>query len=366
MAAEIIDRVRALVECESPSNDRDALTKCADIVARIGEDAVGVAAERLGAPGSPVLRWTFGGDPRVLLIGHFDTVWPMGTLARWPMRVSVADDRMSGPGVFDMKTGIVIMFDALASLDSLDGIVVLLNSDEETGSESSRTLIEAEARSVGPEGAALILEPSAGGAVKTGRKGVSMYTLHIDGRAAHAGLEPEKGANATIEAAHQVLAIAELGRSSAGTTVTPTALTSGTTRNTVPASAQLLIDVRAETDEEQRRVDKEIRTLAARVDGTSLRLEGSINRPPLPRTSSAALFENAQRVARELGQPELAGVSVGGGSDGNFTAGVGVPTLDGLGAIGDHAHAEGEYAVISAIPARTALVARLITSLLRS
>ena len=357
----MLDVVSELVGCESPTNDSEALGRCAEVVSRAAFNLVAHQPERIGRPDFPVLRWDFGGTPRVLLVGHFDTVWPMGTLARWPLTVD--GDRVSGPGAFDMKSGIVQLFEALATLDDLEGLVVLLNSDEETGSHASRELIETEARRVGSEGAALILEPSAAGALKTGRKGVSLYTVHVDGKAAHAGLEPEKGANATIELAHQVLEINSFGRPEVGTTVTPTVVAAGTTTNTVPAAGRLDVDVRATSDQEQRRVDADMRELKARVAGTTLRLDGGINRPPLARASSAALFARAQKVAETLGLASLAGVEVGGGSDGNFTAGVGVPTLDGLGAVGDNAHAEGEYALLSAMPDRAALLAALLDDL---
>jgi len=286
-------------------------------------------------------------------------VWPMGTLARWPFGRD--GDRITGPGVFDMKVGLVQLFAALQTLDDLDGIAVLVTSDEEIGSTSSQQLIEDTARGAS---AALVLEPSSDGALKIARKGIAMYHVEIVGRAAHAGLEPHLGINATIEAAHQVLAIAEIGRPEIGTTVTPTVVQSGSTVNTVPAVARVLVDVRAETSAELRRVEDEMSALAAVVPGASVKAVADSVREPLERSASEALFARAQRHASTLGLPPLEGVAVGGGSDGNLTAAIGVPTLDGLGAVGANAHAEGEWASVSALPERTALVAALVRDLL--
>src|SRR3954454_13189656 len=223
----LLTDLESLVCVESPSADLAAVARCADAVADLGKRMVGESPERVMTGERVHLRWKFG-RPRVVLLGHFDTVWPMGTLARWPFEVD--GDRISGPGVFDMKAGIVQLFAALSSLDNLDGVAVVLNSDEEIGSTTSQTFIEDTSRGAR---AALVLEPSSDGALKIARKGVGMFTLHVTGRAAHAGLEPERGINATIEAAHQVLAIAELARPGDGTTVTPTVVSAGSTVNTV-------------------------------------------------------------------------------------------------------------------------------------
>jgi glutamate carboxypeptidase len=260
-----------------------------------------------------------------------------------------------------MKGGIVQLLYALSGLETLHGVTVLLTADEELGSPTSRVLIEQTATGAA---AALILEPSAGGALKTARKGVSNYDVVVHGRAAHAGLEPEKGANATVELAHQVLALAELNRPDLGTTVTPTVVTSGTATNVVPAEAVVKVDVRAATPDEQTRIDAAVRTLRATVPGTSVEVLGGPNRPPLPTASSAELFRLAQTEAAALGLEPLAAVEVGGGSDGNFTAAVGVPTLDGLGPVGDGAHAEGEWLDVASLPARAALVGALVKALL--
>lgn len=354
---ELVGEVEELVRCESPSRDLAAVAQCADLVEALAVRRIGQAPERVMVGDRTHLRWQFG-RPRVVLVGHLDTVWPLGTLARWPFERD--GDRLTGPGVFDMKGGLVQLFAALQSLDDLDGIAVLVNSDEEIGSLSSQELIENTCRDAR---AVLVLEPSSDGALKVARKGIAMYRIEIVGRAAHAGLEPEKGINATVEAAHQVLTVAGLARPEIGTTVTPTLVQGGTTVNTVPAAATLCVDVRAETAAELRRVDDELSSLVARVPGATVKAVAESVRMPLERSASAELFARAQRHAVALGQPVLDGVAVGGASDGNLTAAIGVPTLDGLGMVGGNAHAEGEWASASALAQRTALVAALVRDL---
>ena len=377
---EMTSQLAELVRCESPSADLDLLAKCASKVSALGQSLLGCAPREVEVDGRIHLLWRVGeagGDdagrddtaPDVVMIGHYDTVWPAGTLDRWPFTVD-ADGLATGPGAFDMKAGIVQLFHALSVLElpgpvrgisSGGGVAVLLTSDEELGSPTSRRLVESTARGAR---AALILEPSAAGALKIARKGTSMYEVHVVGRSAHAGLEPERGINATVELAHQILAVNTLGRPESGTTVTPTVMAAGTTTNTVPASAVLHIDGRATEVAEQERVDAAIRRLAPALPGAGLRIEGGINRPPLEASSSASLVPLAASVAARLGIDELEGVAVGGASDGNFTAGVGVPTLDGLGADGDKAHAEGEHVRLAAMPERAALVAGMVAELL--
>src|SRR5690606_32252554 len=251
----LIDTIRRLVECESPSGDLAAVARSADVVAEIGEQLLGVAPERITVDGVAHLRWRFGPRTRVLLVAHHDTVWPIGTLERLPFQV--ADGILTGPGCFDMKTGLAMALHAIATLPERDGVTLLVTGDEELGSPRSRALIEETAAGAD---AALVLEASAdGGALKRARKGVSLYEMLITGRAAHAGLEPEKGVNATVELAHLVLAAAALTDTAAGTTVTPTLASSGTTTNTVPADARLFIDVRARTASELERVDRALR-----------------------------------------------------------------------------------------------------------
>lgn len=357
MTAALVDDIAELVNVESPSKDLEAVARCADVVEELALRRIGVPPERVTVGDRVHLRWQWG-RPRVVLLGHFDTVWPLGTLARWPFEVD--GDRMTGPGVFDMKTGVVQLFAALQSLDDLDGIAIVLNSDEEIGSMSSQQLIEDTCRDAR---AVLVLEPSADGALKTARKGIGIYRVEITGRAAHAGLEPHAGVNATVEAAQQVLAIAALSRPDVGTTVTPTFLQSGSTVNTVPAAATLSVDVRAETAAELRRVDDGLHALSAQLPGAEVKVVADSLRQPFERSASEELFARAQRAAAVLGLEELQGAAVGGASDGNLTAALGVPTLDGLGAVGANAHAEGEWASVSALASRTALVAALVRDL---
>ena len=367
----MLEALEALVSIETPSSDVAALQAGAAAVADLSAAVLGVRPEVVDADGKPLLLWRFGASteqvPKVVLVGHFDTVWPKGTLARWPFAVGSDGERATGPGAFDMKAGLVQGLFALSTLadldgiDGIDGVAMVVNADEEIGSLGSRAHIE---RVAAGAGAALILEPAAGGALKTGRKGVSFYDLDIEGRAAHAGLEPHKGANATVELAHRVLALGALADTGAGTTVTPTAASAGSSPNTVPASATLHVDVRATTVAEQERVDRELRAIPAAVDGVTVSVRGGPNRPPFEESASADLFARAAKVAAALGLAPLRSVFVGGGSDGNFTAGIGVPTLDGLGATGHHAHAEGEYVDVPAMAERAALVAGLVAELL--
>lgn len=354
----LLDDIRTLVECESPSSDLAAVARSADVVAQVGTARLGVAPERIVLDGRTHLRWRLGTGPsRVLLVGHHDTVWPLGSLAARPC--TVEGGVLRGPGCFDMKAGVAMAFHAAAGLS---GVTVLVTGDEELGSPSSRGLVEAEARQAS---AALVLEASAdGGALKTERKGVSLYDVRLGGRAAHAGLEPERGVNATVELAHQVLALASLGDAGAGTTVTPTASSAGTTTNTVPAAGAVAVDVRVRTLAEQDRVDRAVRAVRPVLPGASLEVHGGPNRPPLETTSSAALYARASALAVRLGLPVPPAAAVGGASDGNFCAGVGTPTLDGLGAVGGGAHAEDEHVLVDALPGRTALLRALLEELL--
>jgi glutamate carboxypeptidase len=331
----------------------------------MGRRLMGEAPEPIVIDGVSHLRWQFG-TPRVLLLGHHDTVWPIGSLAYHPW--SVVDGIARGPGVFDMKAGVVQMFHAVASLPSAEGVCVLVVGDEERGSPTSRPLIEESARGLA---ASFVLEASGdGGTLKTARKGVSRYELLVYGRAAHAGLEPEKGVNAAVELARQVLAITDIARqidssSQAGmVSVTPTMLSAGTSTNTVPALGRVAIDVRVPDVDSQKRIDELMRALTPWLPGTRLELKGGPNRPPLDPALSAHLFARAVHLADALGMAPLEGVAVGGASDGNFTAGVGCPTLDGLGAVGGGAHAAHEHVLVSEMPVRSELVAALVTSVL--
>ncbi|WP_254185306.1 M20 family metallopeptidase [Nocardioides panacis] len=363
----MVSMLDTLVSSESPSNDPALLAITADLVADLGENLLGQQAEWVTTSGPKALRWDLpevrSEAAPVVLLAHLDTVWPVGTLDRWPF--SVTDDRATGPGAFDMKAGIVQAFFALAALAEAGlprpPVVVLVTADEEIGSPAGRELVEAAAQGAS---AVLVLEASAGGALKIARKGVGNYWLHVTGRAAHAGLEPEMGVNALVAAAELVLALGGIADAAGGTTVTPTVADAGSAQNTVPATASIAVDVRAVTVAEQERVDHALRALRP-SNGATVTVEGGINRPPLEERAAADLYALAQRASSRCGLPPLSSTRVGGGSDGNFTAALGVPTLDGLGAVGAGAHAEGEYVLTTAMPQRAALLAGLIVELAR-
>lgn len=357
---DLLDDLGALVNCESPSADLAAVARSADVVAAIGRRLTGAEPERIVLDGRTHLRWRFGAADRVLLLGHHDTVWPIGSLTEFPWRVW--DGRAYGPGCFDMKAGLVQMFHALAVQEDLAGVSVLVTGDEELGAPTSRSLIEAEAKRTPT---VLVCEGSAdGGALKTARNGIAQYELRVTGRAAHAGLEPWAGVNAGIELAHQVLALAAMSADSpGGTTVTPTVLTAGTTTNTVPGQASVHVDVRMPTRAEQRRIESVVRALRPRLAGARLEVLAGFSHPPLEPGSSSILYELAEQIAAEMGIGPLGSAHVGGASDGNIAAGAGALVLDGLGAVGGGAHSDGEHVVVAELARRTALLARLIATL---
>ncbi len=361
LLATMIDDITRLVSCESPSADPDAVARSATVVAELGSQRLGVPPERIVADGCTHLRWRLGPPPHhVLLLGHHDTVWPLGSIDTNPC--TVRDGLLRGPGCFDMKAGLAMAFHALALRRESGGVTLLVTGDEEIGSPTSRQLIEDEAARCA---ASLVLEPSApGGALKCERKGISNYVVNVTGRASHAGLDPEAGVNASVEIARQIIAVSRLGDLSAGTTVTPTVMSAGTATNVVPANGRFAVDVRVETAAEQDRVHTALTALRPTLAGATIDVRGGPNRPPLPRAASAELFARAAAVADRLGLAPLAAVSVGGGSDGNFTADVGSPTLDGLGAVGGGAHADDEHVVVDELPARTALLCALVDELL--
>ena len=356
---DLIDAVRTLVEVESPSADVEACRSCVATAADLVASWLGSPARIEDHEGRPVLRW--GPDhPRVLLLGHLDTVWPVGTLARIPWAVD--GDRMRGPGVFDMKTGVVQAIGAISLLDDSAGVGLLLTTDEEIGSGCSRAVIEHAARDAE---AVLVLEPSVEGELKTARKGTSWYVVQITGRAAHAGLDPERGINALVEAAALVSDAVTWAKPEVGTTVTPTTARAGVTDNTVPDQAVVGIDVRAWSAEEQQRVDDLARGWQpAHPEAELAIVGGGINRPAMEESAGAGLARLAQECAMTLGIGPIGSRAVGGASDGNFTAAMGIPTLDGLGAVGDGAHAEHEWASARAVPERTALVAAVVSAVL--
>lgn len=356
-------RLRRLVETESPTGHRVGIGACFDLVESWIAPVLGRAGTRRIVDGVEHLSWRAPRDGGILLLGHMDTVWPVGTLDRMPY---VAESgRARGPGAFDMKAGIVAAVGALERLRgtaALESVSVLITGDEETGSSTSRPLIEQEALR---SSAVLVGEPSLHGAVKVARRGAGIYRLEIAGRAAHAGLEPEKGVSALTELSHQVLALIALAETELGTTVTPTVARSGTTVNTVPEHAEVQVDVRAWTMDELERIDARIRGLAPVIAGSRLSVSGGINRPPLQREQAQELYEIARDIAEELGLAPLPGAEVGGGSDGNFTAALGIPTLDGLGPFGDGAHASHEWVRLDSIVERSRLLAGVITRLHR-
>lgn len=350
----MLEDLRALVEIESPSRDLDALAASAEAVATVIENRLGGQAVLIVNEGGTHVHWAGGGEPRVLVLGHHDTVFPLGTLARRPF--AVADGHATGPGVFDMLGGLVQAVHGLSALGDLSGVEILVSADEEVGSFSSRALIEERARACG---AVLVFEGAAdGGALKTARKGCGAFQVSIAGRASHAGLEPEAGVNALVEAAHQVLDIAALSRPELGTTVTPTVASAGTLENVVPAEATVVVDVRVESGAEKERVEAAFAALAPHADGARITVEGSIGRPPMPEAAASELFALAMQLMSGIGA-----AAVGGGSDGNFTAALGVPTLDGLGAVGGGAHADHEYVVIDAMAERAGLAAGLVKAI---
>ncbi|MFI1380105.1 M20 family metallopeptidase [Embleya sp. NPDC020886] len=353
-----LSRLRRLVELETPSGHVPGLDPLYELLASWSDGLLG-EPERVVRDGVPHLyvheRVRDPAVAPVLLLGHADTVWPLGTLAERPF--TAVDGRVTGPGVFDMKAGLVTALDALELIGGADDVRMLVSGDEERGSLTSRALIEEAAAGCR---AVLVLEPSQDGAVKTARKGVAMYRVGVHGRAAHAGLEPELGVNALVELAHQVLAISVLGDPGRGTTVTPTVGGAGTTTNTVPESAYVDVDVRAWERAELLRVEEALSALCPRLPGARVEPAGGINRPPLEHGMSRGLLLAARRLAREGGLTAIEEARVGGGSDGNFTAALGIPTLDGLGPAGGGAHARHEWLDAGSLPERARLVAGLL------
>lgn len=352
----MLDDLKTLVEIESPSRDLDALAVSARAVASLIEKHLGGTAQLIESTAGPHVHWSGGGEPKVLILGHHDTVFPLGTLERRPFLVQ--DGHATGPGVFDMLGGIVQAVHGVASVSDWSAVEILMSADEEVGSGASRELIEERARACG---AVLVLEGAAdGGAIKTGRKGCGTFHVNVGGRASHAGLEPEAGVNALIEASHQIIDIAGIGQPEIGTTVTPTVANAGTTDNVVPAEAKIIVDVRVESSDEKDRVEAAFAALSPHLREATINVTGGVNRPPMPESASAELFA----IARDL-MPGVEGKAVGGGSDGNFTAAIGVPTLDGLGAVGGGAHADHEYLIVEHMVERAQLVAGLVETLSR-
>ena len=351
----MLSALEKLVRLESPTEDLAACRAVIELASQIALDVLGTPAQIREVNGRPVFWWG-AQNPDVIVLAHLDTVWPKGSFqSLWSIKENVA----SGPGIFDMKAGFI---QGLFAMKGIDGSVALVaTSDEETGSTTSKEFIKeisAKAKAV------LVVEATLNGKVKTGRKGTAMYQVKIHGKASHAGLEPEKGINATVEMGHAILAVSGFENKELGTTVVPTMLRSGNTTNTVPDLAVLDIDVRSFSMAELERIDAALRNLSAVNPAARYEITGGFNRPPLETTSTMALYERAERVAKALGMPPLGHASVGGASDGNFAAAAGAQVLDGLGAVGDGAHAAHEWVDITTLENRSALLHALIKDIL--
>jgi len=371
--SRIVKTIRQLVEIESPSDVKQAVDRLGTVLAsrfaELGGRVRVHPAEKFGNH----LQVDFKGAGRrdqkpnqkpVLLLGHMDTVYPIGTISKMPCKI--AKGRLYGPGTLDMKSGIALALHAIEAMLKWNRgklplpITILLVSDEEGGSASSRAITETLARK---SSAVLVLEPASGleGAVKTARKGICEYTLKVTGKAAHSGLDFEKGQSAIVELAKQIWQISQLVDLRRGITVNVGKMSGGTRANVVAADATAVIDVRVSRMGDALEIDGKLRSLKLFNRNCRIAVSGGMNRPPMERTAGvAALYEKASAVADELGW-KLEEASVGGGSDGNFTAALGIPTLDGLGGVGEGAHAEHESVVISELPRRAALLSALIT-----
>ena len=349
--------LKRLVECESPTEDLVACNQVVDLAIEITNSLLKVKAEKVMENGRPVYWWG-SKSPKIVLLCHIDTVWPKGSFTpTWQVNGDVA----TGPGVFDMKAGFIQALYSLVGIEHLENQIALVaTTDEETGSATSKDLI---ARLAKAADAVLVFEASLDGKVKTGRKGTAMYQIKVTGLASHAGLEPEKGINATTEIAKLVLQIASLENQNFGTTAVPTVLHSGTTTNTVPAFATLDVDVRSFTKSELERIDNAIRTLKS--DVAKVEVTGGINRPPLEESSTSELHAKFEKVAASLGFPEIGKASVGGASDGNLAAAAGAKVLDGLGAVGHGAYAPTEFINVSYLEPRIKLTNAFIVELLK-
>ncbi|HZW94612.1 MAG TPA: M20 family metallopeptidase [Candidatus Eremiobacteraceae bacterium] len=370
LQGRMVETVRELVEIESPSDNKPAVDRIVAYLAPKFEVLGGRARFHRSNDFGDSLQIDFEsrtGLPSrkpVLLLGHYDTVYPLGTLATMPCKVD--DGRLCGPGVLDMKSGIALMLHAIEALQAWHSglprpVTVFLVSDEEVGSRSSRAITELLAKE---SAGVLVLEPAAGlrGAVKTARKGVGEYTLRVKGVAAHAGLDPGKGHSAILELARQIAVIAKLNNLREGLSVNPGVIEGGTRTNVIAAEASVEIDVRIKKAKQASGLDRKLRSLKPFDKRCQLEMTGGINRLPMERTAGvAALYKKAQAIASELGW-KLEEAAVGGGSDGNFTAGIGVPTLDGMGGVGEGAHAVHEFVVISELPRRALLLAGMIES----
>jgi glutamate carboxypeptidase len=366
---QMLATLRTFVEAESPSLEKDAAVRCCGIIAEEWRKH-GVRVERLAQKErGDHLRITYWPNKtrpagQLLVLGHYDTVYSTGTLQQMPFRVSAG--KAYGPGIFDMKAGIVQALYALQALQETNKqlrkrLVFLWTSDEEIGSDSSRKLLEAETRR---SDAVFVLEPSFGprGLLKTARKGVGQAELTVHGRASHAGLAPQEGVNAIHELAQQLTRIEKWNDHHRGVTINAGLIEGGTRTNVIPERARAVLDLRALRVSDMRSLEDRLRDLRPFQKGARLEVTGGFDRPPLERRMSASLFARAQLLAKQMNLA-LDECAVGGGSDGNFTAALGIPTLDGLGAVGDGAHSSHEHILVNTMPARAALLAALLSSI---
>jgi glutamate carboxypeptidase len=360
----IIESIREIVEIESPSRDVD---RSREVVSWVENEArkipLDLQIEKIPAGGYGehlIIRVFPSGAKGFLLLGHTDTVHPVGTKEQNPTRIE--GDKFYGCGIFDMKANIVLMLEALryiaeSGIKPAKPVTILLSCDEEVGSFTGRELVELEARKAD---ACFVLEPSAAGRVKTGRKGTGMFTVAARGIPAHAGLEPEKGASAILELSRQIINLHALNNVPAGTTVNVCTISGGTTSNVIPEHARCSVDVRFTSADEAARIEDAIRRLKPYDDRVSIEISGGTNRPPMERTAAVIdLYEKARQLAAGF-EYDLGETQVGGASDGNFVAALGVPVLDGLGVAGDGAHTLGEHILISDTANRGALLASVL------
>ncbi len=362
----IVETIREIVDVESPSYDAARSREVADWVEKcFRSTGVDLTVERIFAEGDGehvVIRAFPGGAKPVMLVGHTDTVHPVGTREKNPTRID--GDRFYGCGIFDMKANIVLMVEAFRYLKENNitpprPVTIFLSCDEEVGSHSGRAILEREAANAEM---AFVFEPSAAGRIKTGRKGTGQYVVKTHGIPAHAGLEPEKGASAILELARQIERLQSMNDPSAGTTVNATTIRGGTTSNVIPEFAETELDVRFTSMAEAERIDREIKSLTPIDDRVEITVIGGINRPPMERTDAIVqLFEKAQSIAASFDY-EIGETQVGGASDGNFIGALGIPVLDGLGITGDGAHTLQEHILTSDIANRATLVTLLLAS----
>ncbi len=356
---DMLADLELLVNTESTSLHLDLLDQSASAVAQVMERRLGTAPTIVPSAAGPHVLWSGGGDPKVLLVGHHDTVFPVGSVAARPF--AVVDGKATGPGVFDMKAGIVQAVHAVAALADRSGVEILITADEEVGSDASRALIEERALACGN---VLVFEASAdGGALKIARKGTGTFEVVVHGKAAHAGLEPWNGINSLVAAAELISVIPSFADPAKATTVTPTVAVAGTADNVVPAETRVKVDVRVEQIEEGPRLEAAFAGLRTSVEGARVEIRGGMNRPPMPVGAAGDLFPLALEAAAQVGIADVQGVAVGGGSDGNFTAAIGVPTLDGMGAVGGGAHALHEHVLVDTMVPRAEMVTALLTRL---